>query len=49
MLGHLYLQASVSQPSLSQAPQDESVIGFLLLPGKYFVEFDFIEFALQKQ
>ena len=43
-----YLYASVSQASLSQAPLGESLVGFLLLPRNYFVEFNIIEFCIIK-
>lgn len=49
MPGLLQLQASVFQQSLSQTLWDESIIGFLLLLESYFVESDFLEFALRKQ
>lgn len=39
----------VSQPSVSQAPKHEARVGFLLLPENYFVEFDFLKFALWNQ
>lgn len=41
--------ACVSQPSVSQAPKHEARVGFLLLLGNYFVEFDFLEFVLWNQ
>ena len=46
VLGLLYLNTSVSQPSISQTSWVESIVGFLLLSKDYFVEFDFIEFVL---
>lgn len=44
--GLLHVSASVSQLSLSQAHSCEYIVGFLLLPENYFVEFDFIELVL---
>lgn len=41
--------ACISQPSVSQAPKHEARVGFLLLLGNYFVEFDFLEFVLWNQ
>lgn len=41
--------ASVSQPSVSQAPKHEARVGFLLLPENYFLQSDFLEFVLWNQ
>ena len=48
VLGLLYLYTSVSQPNLSQTPLGESLVGFLLLPENYFVEFNIIDFCMIK-
>lgn len=43
----LSLLATVSQTSLSPALQEE-IVGFLLLPENYFIEFDLIQACIIK-